>query len=125
MKVKWIEEDSTSTTSINEDDSTKQQEDDEDPILFSLGPDYSSFKFLLSIPDTHLNKDSTIISQLQFSFHPLEFHRFVSHTLRFWNREPEPVGVDIHHSDECLPCEFKDDCEWRSKLSKKINSIYS
>ncbi|KAH9452364.1 hypothetical protein Pst134EA_015197 [Puccinia striiformis f. sp. tritici] len=104
MKVKWIEEDSTSTTSINEDDSTKQQEDDEDPILFSLGPDYSSFKFLLSIPDTHLNKDSTIISQLQ---------------------EPEPVGVDIHHSDECLPCEFKDDCEWRSKLSKKINSIYS
>ncbi|POW02041.1 hypothetical protein PSHT_12277 [Puccinia striiformis] len=113
-----IEEESTNTSI---DDSTKEEE--EDPILVSLGPTCSSFESLIPISDSQ-SKDRAVIGKFQFSFHPIEFVKFVSRTLHFWNGDSKPVGVDLKSSNKCSPCEFKDDCEWRSKLSKKIiNSI--
>ncbi|KAH9451767.1 hypothetical protein Pst134EA_025705 [Puccinia striiformis f. sp. tritici] len=113
-----IEEESTNTSI---DDSPKEEE--EDPILVSLGPTCSSFESLIPISDSQ-SKDRAVIGKFQFSFHPIEFVKFVSRTLHFWNGDSKPVGVDLKSSNKCSPCEFKDDCEWRSKLSKKIiNSI--
>ncbi|POV95893.1 hypothetical protein PSHT_15424 [Puccinia striiformis] len=151
-----IEEESTDT-SIDE---KLQDEEENDPILVSLGPTCSSFESLVPISDSQ-SKDRAVIGKFQFSFHPLEFVKFVSRTLHFWNGDSKPVGVDLKSSNKCSyvlglslslflssllwiigkqylikfcgfsdfclgnrPCEFKDDCEWRSKLSKKIiNSI--
>ncbi|KAH9451774.1 hypothetical protein Pst134EA_025712 [Puccinia striiformis f. sp. tritici] len=90
-----IEEESTNTSI---DDSPKEEE--EDPILVSLGPTCSSFESLIPISDSQ-SKDRAVIGKFQFSFHPIEFVKFVSRTLHFWNGDSKPVGVDLKSSNKC------------------------
>ncbi|POV96481.1 hypothetical protein PSTT_15627 [Puccinia striiformis] len=118
--LEWlkVDEKNESKTNLSSDNQVDIEEEST-----NTRPTCSSFESLIPISDSQ-SKDRAVIGKFQFSFHPIEFVKFVSRTLHFWNGDSKPVGVDLKSSNKCSPCEFKDDCEWRSKLSKKIiNSI--
>ncbi|KAA1082053.1 hypothetical protein PGTUg99_008797 [Puccinia graminis f. sp. tritici] len=112
------ERESLTPTSTSRLEAPQEKDTEDDPLLLALSPSSSS---LDSLHPTKLDSSSKeIVGAFEFLFHPLEFFGFIHHTLSFWNGDSEPVGVDIKSSNKCSPCEFKESCEWRSKLSNQI-----
>jgi len=93
---------------------------EEEGLLAGLAPSTSSLDSLKAVPLSSGPHEEGVIGAYRFLFHPLEFSRFISRTIGLWNGDLAPIGVDLRNSNRCLPCEFKDSCEWRSRYSDQI-----
>lgn len=66
------------------------------------------------------SQSKDIVGSYEFEYDTIEFESFVIRSIEFWNGDTEPVGVGIEDAAKCSSCEYKQDCEWRAKMSNQI-----
>jgi len=70
-----------------------------------------------------LNVEARIIGTKEFDIDDAFLDEHIKSVLEYWHGQRPPHGVDITLTNRCMPCEYREGCEWREQKARELKEI--